>query len=47
MMGFYGNNMMFGGNFGLVGLFFVLFWAFAFVDVVLLAVWLWKQINKK
>jgi len=39
--------MYFGGNFDLMGLFVLLFWVFAFVDVVLLAFWLWKQLQKR
>ena len=45
MMGRY--PMYFGGNFDLMGLFVLLFWVFAFVDVVLLAFWLWKQLQKR
>lgn len=44
-----GNNPLYfgGGNFDLVGLFIILFWIFAFVDVVLLAFWLWRQLQKR
>jgi len=47
MMGFggYGNeNMMGWGGIGFLGL---LFWLVLFVDLILLGIWLWKQINKK
>lgn len=46
MMGWYGNGM-FSGGFGLAGIFLFIFWLFAFLDVVLLAFWLWKQLQKK
>jgi hypothetical protein len=46
MMGWYGNGAFWGG-FGSAGVLMFAFWVFAFVDVVLLAVWLWKQILKK
>lgn len=43
MMGFgnYGNMM---GSFGLVG---TIIWVVVLIDLILLGVWLWKQINKK
>jgi len=43
MMGF-GNyeNMM--GGFGVIG---SIFWVVILVDLILLGIWLWKQINKK
>lgn len=49
MMGWNYNyqNMMngnFGFEFGLLGL---IFWTVAFVDLILLGIWLWKQISKK
>lgn len=46
MMGWYGNGA-FSGGFGLAGILMLVFWIFAFVDVVLLAFWLWKQLQKK
>jgi len=46
MMGFgnYGNygNMM--GGFGVIG---SLLWIVILIDLILLGIWLWKQINKK
>ena len=33
-----------GGGFGLLALFV---WAVVVIDLVLLGIWLWKQINKK
>jgi len=44
MMG-YGNfeNMM-GGGFGFLGL---IFWIVILVDLILLGMWLWKQLQKK
>jgi len=42
MMG-WGYGMM-GSGFGFLAL---LFWIIIFVDAVLLAIWLWKQIQKK
>ncbi len=41
MMGYYGNMMGAAGSFGLF-LYFVLL-----VDLILLGVWLWKQVSKK
>lgn len=46
-MGLYGNRMFVGGGFDLFGLLFLIFWVFVFVDLVLLALWLWKQLQKK
>ena len=44
MMGLgYGSGGMMGG-FALLGL---LFWAVMFIDLVLLGMWLWKQLQKK
>lgn len=45
MMG-YGNMMNFGGywGFGILG---GLFWLVVLIDLILLGIWLWKQINKK
>nr|MBI5455503.1 hypothetical protein [Candidatus Levybacteria bacterium] len=48
MMGYYGQRAYAGGGLpDLFSVFFLLFWVFAFVDVVLLAFWLWKQLKKK
>lgn len=41
MMGSYGNMM---GGFGL---FWFVIWLVFFVDLVLLGMWLWKQLQKK
>lgn len=41
MMGWYGSSMM-GG----LGLFGFLTWLFLFIDLVLLAIFLWKKIQK-
>ena len=46
MMGWYGNGA-FSGGYGFFGIFILIFWVFAFVDLVLLAFWLWKQLKKK
>lgn len=32
---------------GLIGLFMLLFWIFSFIDVVLLAFYLWRQLMKR
>lgn len=42
MMGYYGNWGMMGG----VGALGVITWLVVVVDLVLLGIWLWKQINK-
>ncbi len=51
MMGFgnYGYNGMMGtsGNFAWVGVFAFIGWLVLFVDLVLVGIWLWKQIKKK
>lgn len=47
MMALYGQRGYVGGAPDLVSMFFVLFWIFAFVDVVLLAFWLWRQLQKR
>jgi uncharacterized membrane protein len=48
MMGFYGNydgsGMMSGGSLSLVHSIFVIV---ILIDLILLAMWLWKQIQKK
>lgn len=43
MMGFYGRNMM-DGSFGLIG---SIFWIIILIDLILLGIWLFKQIQKK
>lgn len=48
MMGFGGyRNMMDGGGFGWFGFFGTLFWIILLIDLILLGMWLWKQIQKK
>ena len=48
MMG-WGNegNMMYGNGFGAFGIIFSLFWLVGFIDLVLLGLWLFKQLMKK
>jgi len=41
------RGMMDWGGFGWFGFFVTLFWAVILVDLVLLGMWLWKQIQKK
>lgn len=45
MMGLSYGNMM--GNWGGFGFIASLFWIVILVDLILLGVWLWKQIEKK
>ncbi|MBI2405436.1 hypothetical protein HYV21_00060 [Candidatus Microgenomates bacterium] len=46
MMGWgYGNMMNWGG--GTLGFLATLFWVVILIDLILVGVWLWKQINKK
>ncbi|MEK7595095.1 MAG: hypothetical protein AAB443_00685 [Patescibacteria group bacterium] len=42
MMGYYGN-----GSYSLFGLVGFLFWTVLFVDLVLVGIWLWRQLDKK
>ena len=42
-MNWYGQNMMWGYG----GLFTSIFWVIILIDLILLGIWLWKQINKK
>ncbi len=47
-----GNNMMWGygsnfSGFSGFGFFWILTWAVLFIDMILLGVWLWKQVRKK
>ncbi len=45
MMGYWGGgNMMGVGGFATL---FVVFWIIVFIDLVLLGLWLWKQLQKK
>lgn len=45
MMGWnYGNGMMNWEGFGILG---SLFWIIILFDLILLGIWLWKQIQKK
>ena len=46
MMGYWGNTMM-AGNWQTIGAFMGVFWIIALVDLVLLGLWLWKQLQKK
>lgn len=32
---------------GILGFFGVVFWILGIIDLILLGIWLWKQINKK
>lgn len=48
MMGVYGQRgYMMGGFPDLFSVILLLFWVIAFIDLVLLAFWLWKQLRKK
>jgi len=38
---------MMGGNFGWFGIGVTLFWLVGFIDLILLGLFLWKQIKKK
>ncbi len=44
MMGWGYGNMMGSYGFGAVA---TLFWIISFIDLILLGIWLWKQIQKK
>ena len=46
MMGYYGGMMNWGG-YGLFSFFGFLFWVILFIDLILLGIWLAKQIGKK
>lgn len=46
MMSYGGYGNMMGGNFG-VGYLGIITWIVVLVDLILLGIWLWKQINKK
>jgi len=45
MMGFYNSMMNWNSGWGIVGILCLVFWLVVFVDLVLLGVWLWKQIK--
>lgn len=45
MMGFYSGTMNWNGGWGVLGILCIVFWLVVFVDLVLLGVWLWKQIQ--
>lgn len=40
----WGYNMM---NYGTVGILGVIFWLVILIDLILLGIWLWKQIERK
>lgn len=44
MMGYWGYGGMMNYGFGVLG---VIFWIIILTDLILLGIWLWKQINKK
>lgn len=44
MMGFY-NGMNWNSGWGVWGILWVVFWLVVFIDLVLLGVWLWKQLK--
>lgn len=45
MIDSYSNMMNWNGGWGVFGVLCVIFWIVVFIDLVLLGVWLWKQIN--
>jgi len=49
MMGYgnWGNMMNWGGGFGLFAFLGSLVWILVIITLILLSVYLWKQINKK
>lgn len=49
MMGYWGGGQMmgFGGAAGWWGSLFIIFWVVALIDLILLGMWLWKQLQKK
>lgn len=55
MMWGYGNGAGYGnygqmtnwGGFGLFSIIWIITWAVFFIDLVLLGMWLWKQVKKK
>lgn len=44
MMGYWGYGSMMNWGFGFLGL---IFWVVVLADLILLGIWLWKQINKR
>ncbi|MCL5019392.1 MAG: hypothetical protein M1426_02800 [Patescibacteria group bacterium] len=46
MMGQFGYGNMMGG-FGAFSILGTIFWIVILIDLILLGVWLWKQVNKK
>lgn len=42
----FGNMMNFGSGFAVFGLIGLLIWIVLLIDLVLLGIWLWKQIQK-
>lgn len=44
MMGYWGYNGMMGYGIGILG---TIFWLVILGDLILLGIWLWKQIQKK
>ncbi len=44
MMGWGGYGSMMGSGFGVLGL---IFWLVILADLILVGIWLWKQIQKK
>lgn len=40
----WGYNMM---NYGTLGILGIIFWLVILIDLILLGVWLWKQIERK
>lgn len=40
----YGGMMDWGGGYGVLA---TIFWVVILIDLILLGIWLWKQINKK
>lgn len=47
-MGYWGyRNMMDWGGFGIGGYLGVFTWLIILIDLILLGMWLWKQIQKK
>lgn len=44
MMGWGGYGNMMGYGFGVLG---IILWLVILVDLILLGIWLWKQINKR
>lgn len=48
MMGYWGSRgMMDWGSFGTVGALFSIFWIVVLVDLILLGLWLYRQLKKK